>query len=681
MSRRSQARVTLAAAAAALSLGSPLAFAGGTVDGTLAASEYAFTLGVQDTPTGFGDNLSELNAAFADVLSNGSVRLMLTGNLETNGNGMVIFFDSRAGGSIATTLPGGYGQFGSVGGAKTDDWGTDIDGEITVNPPPGGPSVMSPGFNPELSFEINAGGATNDYYINLIDMTVENSPLPNRDVFLGQNLYGNPAVTQTYLREPTSTPAGNVTHAFDNSNTAGVNAFDFGNPPGPLGDPLSATKGFEAEFDSTFINQDPLTEIKLFPFITNGGGDYLSNQFLPGVGGATNLMQAGQGPGGTPLFDTREFANPTTRFLTIPLPTINAPNVWGVDAAWNTGHAPNGINASAVIAGSGGGIEVASPITLGGLGFRTANGYILAGPASITLDTLPRWDGSARNARLEATAGSHAISAPMTWNQNVLASVATGATLNVSNDVTVAAGKGLTKDGGGTLGMKNLRMASVDVQSGTLRVNAGAANGEPARVSKVTTFTIAGGPTAPTAKLDLTNNALILTSTGGGNPAADVKAYIASAYAGGSWSGNGITSSNANASQFGVGYGTAAQIGAGTSYLGQTVGPDDVIVRTTRYGDANLDGLVNLSDFNRLAANFGSTSGVWSQGDFNYDSNVNLSDFNRLAANFGLSAAGPTVTPGDWSRLGAAVPEPALAGVAGICALAAAARPRRRRRA
>ena len=678
MSRRSQATATLAAAAA-LAIGSPLARAGGTVDGQLAAGEYAFTLGVQDTPTGFGDNLSELNAGFADVLSNGSVRVMFTGNLETNGNGFVIFFDSRAGGGIATTLPGGYGQFGSIGGAKTDDWGTDIDGEITVNPPPGGPSVMSPGFNPELSFEINAGGATNDYYINLIDLNVPNEPLPNRDVFLGQNLYGNPAVTQTYLREPTATPAGNVTHAFDNSNTAGVNGFDFGNPPGPLGDPLSATRGFEAEFDPTFINQDPLTEIKLFPFITNGGGDYLSNQFLPGVGGATNLMTAGEGPGGTPLFDTREFANPETRFLTIPLPTIAAPNVWGVDGAWNTGHAPNGVNASAIIAGSGGGIEVTSPITLGGLGFRTANGYILAGPASITLDTLPRWDGSARSARLEATAGSHTISAAMTWNQNVVASVAAGSSLTVNNDVTVAAGKGLTKTGPGTFGMKNLRMASADVQEGTLSVIPGATNGEPARVSKVTTFTIAGGPSAPAAKLDLTNNALILTSTGGANPAADVKAYIASAYAGGSWSGNGITSSNANASQFGVGYATAAEIGAGASYLGQPVNPDDVIVRTTRYGDANLDGLVNLSDFNRLASNFGSASGVWSQGDFNYDNNVNLADFNRLAANFGLSA-GPQVTPDDWARLGAAVPEPSLIGVAGALALTAAVRPRRRRR-
>jgi hypothetical protein len=110
-------------------------------------------------------------------------------------------------------------------------------------------------------------------------------------------------------------------------------------------------------------------------------------------------------------------------------------------------------------------------------------------------------------------------------------------------------------------------------------------------------------------------------------------------------------------------------------------GPVDstsLILRFTRYGDANLDGTVNLADFNRLAASFGATSNaVWSQGDFNYDAVVNLADFNRLAANFGLGAAGPHVTPGDWAALAAAVPEPgvwALASGAGALML-----PRRRR--
>jgi hypothetical protein len=97
-----------------------------------------------------------------------------------------------------------------------------------------------------------------------------------------------------------------------------------------------------------------------------------------------------------------------------------------------------------------------------------------------------------------------------------------------------------------------------------------------------------------------------------------------------------------------------------------------VIVATVRTGDANLDGQVNLPDFNRLASNFGGVSGrVWSQGDFNYDGMTNLADFNLLAGNFGLSASADGPMPQDWAALAAAVPEPAaLLLFSGVPALA-----------
>jgi hypothetical protein len=66
-------------------------------------------------------------------------------------------------------------------------------------------------------------------------------------------------------------------------------------------------------------------------------------------------------------------------------------------------------------------------------------------------------------------------------------------------------------------------------------------------------------------------------------------------------------------------------------------------------GDANRDALVNLTDFNTLAANFGGTNRTFSQGDFNYDGTVNLADFNILASRFGHAvvpgAAGATSGP------------------------------------
>jgi hypothetical protein len=129
----------------------------------------------------------------------------------------------------------------------------------------------------------------------------------------------------------------------------------------------------------------------------------------------------------------------------------------------------------------------------------------------------------------------------------------------------------------------------------------------------------------------------------------------------------------------GLGIGEAGALGI-TLFAGQSVDTTAVLLRYTRYGDATLDGLVNLADFNRLAANFGGTGKFWFEGDFNYDGNVNLSDFNRLATNFGLSAAGPHVTPEDWARLGAAVPEPASGVVFGVASALAILRPPRHRR-
>jgi hypothetical protein len=92
-------------------------------------------------------------------------------------------------------------------------------------------------------------------------------------------------------------------------------------------------------------------------------------------------------------------------------------------------------------------------------------------------------------------------------------------------------------------------------------------------------------------------------------------------------------------------------------------------------GDANIDGSVNLDDFNILAGNFGvQTGAVWENADFTYDGRVNLDDFNLLAANFGLTASAGGPTPADWSALGALVPEPACGVV--LCALPALLRRR-----
>ena len=101
-----------------------------------------------------------------------------------------------------------------------------------------------------------------------------------------------------------------------------------------------------------------------------------------------------------------------------------------------------------------------------------------------------------------------------------------------------------------------------------------------------------------------------------------------------------------------------------------------MIVALTYYGDANLDGTVNMQDFNLLAANFGGSGEVWSLGDFNYDGMINALDLNALASDFGLSGA----LPGDLPvGLDALVPEPGSIALIGVGLVTVLGSSRRRR--
>ena len=172
-------------------------------------------------------------------------------------------------------------------------------------------------------------------------------------------------------------------------------------------------------------------------------------------------------------------------------------------------------------------------------------------------------------------------------------------------------------------------------------------------------------------------------ASGAPSPFASIKSQIVSGFANGAWNGPGINSAQAAANpSYGVGYAEMPTIfgGAGLgTFAGVIVDRDSVLVGYTRYGDADLNFTVNLADFNRLAGNFGQSGKLWTDGDFDYNGTVNLADFNKLASNFGLSAAGPEVTPEDWARLGASVPEPTSLAIFGAAASVAMSRRRRRR--
>jgi autotransporter-associated beta strand protein len=155
---------------------------------------------------------------------------------------------------------------------------------------------------------------------------------------------------------------------------------------------------------------------------------------------------------------------------------------------------------------------------------------------------------------------------------------------------------------------------------------------------------------------DISGGKLIFDYSTGTNPSAQVKSFLTAGFA--------------QSPAFSSGPLQTSESPDPTKGLGWMDDGSKVTVMYTYFGDANLDGAVDTSDFAVLASHFGQTGQSWGTGDFNYDNTVNALDFNALATDFGLP---PLSSP----ALGALVPEP---GSLVVLLLGSAATMSRRRR-
>jgi hypothetical protein len=372
----------------------------------------------------------------------------------------------------------------------------------------------------------------------------------------------------------------------------------------------------------------------------------------------------------------------------------NGSGSWSDNANW-TGRNPNELGAIASFTDgitAPATVTVDSARTLAQINFANASSYTLAGTATITLDVTADGFGSAQGVpEIAVLSGSHTISAPISLPRSTILNVDTASSvLTLSNDITSAATISLTKVGAGRVDVKNVRVGELKIDVGTVRVlQTGTAN-SAASTSRVATLTIAGGPAAPTATLDLGNNSMVIDYSGN-TIIDDVRQLLRSGYNSGAWNGTGINSSRAGlptgdpAHATAIGYLEGSTIAGGT-FAGQTVDADSIALKYTYAGDANLDGLVDVADLGALATAW-QTSGLWASGDFDYNGTIDVNDLGILATNWQAGVGAP-LTPTDghpWAFTdalaaiglgGASVPEPttALLMVLGPLAL------RRRRR-
>lgn len=325
-------------------------------------------------------------------------------------------------------------------------------------------------------------------------------------------------------------------------------------------------------------------------------------------------------------------------------------NILHINGDGSTSSVPNFVGANVRFPSTAGPqiVTVDLDQTVGRLVFDSAQPYTVQpgglGQGTLQMDT--RWFAN----EIVSLQGNHTIVSPINTYKDLTLDASAGASVKLLGPIVDTSNIGtatLGKTGAGLAEVNNIRFVFANVQAGTLKVTNTALPLDPAATSKVFQLDIAGGPAAPTAKLDLGNNALVIDYFGG-SPIDSVRQLLRA----GQVSGQGLVSTGGGAGTR-LGYGEASILASGGSFAGQSADGSSVIVAYALGGDANLSNIVDIDDFGVLAAKF-NQAGLWTDGDFDYTGIIDIDDFGILAANFNRSLAGA-------AGRGAAVPEPTSA--------------------
>ncbi|MGA2231504.1 MAG: autotransporter-associated beta strand repeat-containing protein [Tepidisphaeraceae bacterium] len=455
--------------------------------------------------------------------------------------------------------------------------------------------------------------------------------------------------------------------------------------------------------DSVVDNVQDIYDTNLIP------GDVYDLQVLK-VGGAAGVTSGVISDSETYALAYSFAAAPTGAIVQSAVWNSAATGSWTNSANWYNGLVPGQAQQTANFTDAITGpttVTLNQNFTVGEINFDSANAYTIAPgtSGSLTLDN----GGASAAASITDSGGSHFITAPVALNSSAIFTVGNaGDTLTISGPIS--GGGSLTTAGAGTLTLSgsNTYTGSTTARSGTLVIGAASAVPSGNALTVGTAVTTATARLAPGigavqvssltinsgSTLDITNNELVINYGSAANdPASTIRGYLTSGYGLDTWTGPGISSSAAatNAGLYAVGY-ADGNVDAGTPAQA-----NQVVVKYTLAGDANLDGIVNFADLLVVAQNFNRSNSNgnpidWADGDFNYDNTVNFADLLLVAQNFNKTltasqlAQVPQSFSADWNLALAEVqnsqtnnvPEPASVGVMAMAAAGLLARRRRR---
>ena len=247
-------------------------------------------------------------------------------------------------------------------------------------------------------------------------------------------------------------------------------------------------------------------------------------------------------------------------------------------------------------------------------------------------------------------------------------STAVGIDTTKSIAITVGSGATLQYTGATTAGTQLDRVISLNISSGGKVIIDPAANHANHSLLVVGQLSIAAG-----AELNLGNGDLIVRS--GDLNVVNVLLRQGFDSASDAWNGTiGITSSSAagnplHLTALGVISNSTGVYGSGSAlglFDGVSPATTDILVKYTYFGDTNLDGIVDGSDYSRLDSGFLSQATGWFNGDFNYDGVIDGSDYTLIDNAFNSQGASLNATITAQVSGGSAVPEPGTLGLLAI---------------
>jgi autotransporter-associated beta strand protein len=410
-----------------------------------------------------------------------------------------------------------------------------------------------------------------------------------------------------------------------------------------------------------------------FPGTLGGSNTYQNNLALVTTGqGTVDLDNTNTYANGTTVTQGTLIGSATGSFGTGNL-LVNPTGTTGTSTDTATVVSNNSFAPSAIVT-----VNSSSGTAIGNVTFNGGSEVIaaLTGNGTVTLN------GSLTTGNTSSTTFSGNISGP-----GMLTVAGTGTfALTGSNTYT-----GGTNISSGVLKFSSPtafpQYTSLTISNGATGVVSTFNAGSPKNTLFTNGLTIAGSLGAWQGKLQLNNNDLVVRN----GDITTVTNQVAQGYNGGAWNGSeGITSHAAaidttHLTALGVianDDGTGTDNALYTSFDGQSVYDGDILVKYTYYGDANLDGHVDGTDYSRIDNGYLNNLTGWFNGDFNYDGVINGSDYtlidnayNTQGAQISAEVASATAQIVSGTS---AVPEPATLSLLGFGAIGLLGRRRRR---